>query len=161
MCYSFFGNSTAQSFPKNLGRDLDMELLPGPLSFVMSLVSLVSMSVKQLVTIPLLAAPILSSLENSLTLTRFGSRSLLKLCLVLLTAGFCIFWKTNLAVVVELVGVVPQNCACIVLPCAALVKLRWAHLSIVQRGILITLATFFAGYGIGTTVCVIVHAVSS
>ena len=155
LCYSFFGNSTAQSFPENLGRDLDMQLLPGPLSFVMSVVSLVSMSIKLMVNVPLLAAPILSSLENTLSLTRFASRSLLKLLLVLLTAGLCILLKTNALLVIELVGIVPQNYTCIVLPCAALLKLRWTHLTIMQRGMLLTLAMVFAGYGVGATVGVI------
>ena len=132
-----------------------MQLLPGPLSFVMSVVSLVSMSIKLMVNVPLLAAPILSSLENTLSLTRFASRSLLKLLLVLLTAGLCILLKRNAVLVIELVGIAPQNYTCIVLPCAALLKLRWTHLTIMQRGMLLTLAMVFAGYGVGATVGVI------
>ena len=132
-----------------------MQLLPGPLSFVMSAVSLVSMSIKLMVNVPLLAAPILSSLENRFTVTRFASRSLLKLLLVSLTAGLCILLKTNAVFVIELVGAVPQNYTCIVLPCAALLKLRWTHLTVLQRGILLTVAMIFAGYGVGATVGVI------
>ena len=118
------------------------------------------MSVKLMVNVPLLAAPILSSLENTLALTHFGSRGLLKLLLVLLTAGLCILLNTNAVLVIELVGAVPQNFACIVLPCTALLKLRWTHLTFVQRGMLFSLAMAFVCYGIGATVGVIVGAVS-
>ena len=97
---------------------------------------------------PLLAAPILSSSENTLTLTHVGNRVLLKLFLVLLTPGLCILLKTNAVLVVELVGAVPQNFVCIVLPCC------------VQRGMLFTVAMAFVCYGIGTTVSVFVGAVS-
>ena len=160
ICYSLFGQCTADSFLENLGRDLSLQLLPSPVSFAVSLVSLVSMSIKLMVTLPLFAAPILASLENTLTLAHFGSRIVLKLFLVLVTAGLCILLKTKAVLVVEIVGTVPQNYACIVLPCATLLKLRWAHLTVVQRGMLFTLTVAFACYGIGDTVVSIVHAVS-
>ena len=131
-----------------------MQLLPGPLSFVMSVVSLVSMSIKLIMNVPLSAVPILSTLENTLSLTRFASRSLLKLLLVLLTAGLCILLKTNAVFVIDLVGIVPQNYTCIVLPCAALLKLRWTHLTVLQRGMLLALVMVFAAYGVGATVAV-------
>ena len=132
-----------------------MQLLPGPLSFVMSAVSLVSMSIKLMLNVPLLAAPVLSTLENRFTVTRFASRSLLKLLLVLVTGGLCILLKTNAVFVIDLVGAVPQNFTCIVMPCAALLQLRWTHLTILQRGILFTLALLFAGYGAGNTINII------
>ena len=132
-----------------------MQLLPGPLSFVMSVVSLVSMSIKLMLSVPLLSAPILSFLENRFTVTRFASRSLLKLLLVSVTGGLCILLKTNAVLVIELLGAVPQNFTCIVMPCAALLKLRRTHLTVLQQGILFTLALVFAGYGEGNTISII------
>ena len=94
----------------------------------------------------------MSSWEDTLSLTHLGSRSLLKLSLVLLPAGLCILLTTDAFFVIELVGVALHTYTCFVLPCAALLKLHWMHLTIMQQGMLLSLAMTLAGYGVGVGV---------
>lgn len=52
--YGFFGSSVAQSIADNIGRDLDLHLLPNALSAFLAAATIFGLSSKQLVTLPLL-----------------------------------------------------------------------------------------------------------
>eukprot|EP00435_Cladocopium_sp_Y103_P046100 s1451_g13.t1 len=147
LCYSFFGDGTAQSFPMNLGRSpSDLQLLPGELNGAMSALCLISVTLKLLVNVPLLAAPILGPLQEIFVLFS------------LVTACLCLFLHDDAAFVIELVGIVPQNFICIVLPCAALLKLH-GDLGGLRSCILWLLIVSFAIYGLGATVAVVLENV--
>lgn len=155
LCYSFFGDGTAQSFPMNLGRSpLNLQLLPGELNGAMSALCLISVTLKLLVNVPLLAAPILGPLEECLRLGCW-----MKVLFSLVTACLCLFLHNDAAFVIELVGIVPQNFICIVLPCAALLKLH-GDLGGFRSCILWLLIVSFAIYGLGATVAVVLENVS-
>lgn len=152
VCYSFFGGRLAQSFPENLGRSLDLELLPGQLNGVMSYLSLLAVSLKLLVNVPLLAAPIIQAFKHGCGLRGRFSCAVLKLGMALVTAVLCWVLKDDAALIIELVGIVPQNFTCIVLPCAALLKLHGDQMGYLRRGLLGVLTLSFAVYGVAGTV---------
>ena len=155
LCYSFFGDGTAQSFPMNLGRSpLNLQLLPGELNGAMSALCLISVTLKLLLNVPLLAAPILEHLEECL---RLGCWT--KVLFSLVTACLCLFLHDDAAFVIELVGIVPQNFMCAVLPCAALLKLK-GDLGGFRSCILWLLIVSFAIYGLGATVAAVLENVS-
>ena len=52
--YGFFGGSVAQSIADNIGRDLELQVLPGGLNVLLGAVTILGLSTKQLVTLPLL-----------------------------------------------------------------------------------------------------------
>ncbi|CAL1139572.1 unnamed protein product [Cladocopium goreaui] len=155
LCYSFFGDGTALSFPMNLGRSpLNLQLLPGELNGAMSALCLISVTLKLLLNVPLLAAPILEHLEECL---RLGCWT--KVLFSLVTACLCLFLHDDAAFVIELVGIVPQNFMCAVLPCAALLKLK-GDLGGFRSCILWLLIVSFAIYGLGATVAAVLENVS-
>jgi len=153
LSYSFFGDNVAQSFPENLGRNpMTLDLLPGQLNVIMSCLSLVAVTLKLLVNVPLLAAPILQAFQDGCGLRSNLSCAALKLLMAMLTALLCWLLKDDAAFIIELVGIVPQNFTCIVLPCAALLKLYGEQLGCLQRSILWLLTVSFAVYGVAGTV---------
>ena len=52
--YGFFGGSVAQSIADNIGRDLELQVLPGGLNVFLGAITILGLSTKQLVTLPLL-----------------------------------------------------------------------------------------------------------
>ena len=156
LCYSFFGDGTAQSFPMNLGRSpLNLQLLPGELNGAMSALCLISVTLKLLLNVPLLAAPILEHLEECFHLGCWT-----KVLFSLVTACLCLFLHDDAAFVIELVGIMPQNFMCAVLPCAALLKLH-GDLGGFRSCILWLLIVSFAIYGLGATVAAVLENVSN
>lgn len=148
LCYSFFGESTAQSFPMNLGRSpLNLQLLPGEVNVAMSGLCLMSVTLKLLVNVPLLAAPILIFFEESWLCW-------MKVLFSLVTACLCFVLHDDATFVIELVGIVPQNCMCIVLPCVALLKLH-GDLGGLRSCILWLLIVSSTIYGLSATVAVV------
>ena len=90
----------------NLGRSpLNLQLLPGELNGAMSALCLISVSLKLLLNVPLLAAPILEHLEECL---RLGCWT--KVLFSLVTACLCLFLHDDAAFVIELVaGPTPRS----------------------------------------------------
>merc|ERR1712176_704577 len=66
--YTFFGNSTQQSFTANLGRDLELNLLPGHFNILFSWICASLIVVKLTVSQPFTAAPITKFMEDSIGL---------------------------------------------------------------------------------------------
>ena len=83
----------------------------------------------------------------------------MKVLFSLVTACLCLFLHDDAAFVIELVGIVPQNFMCAVLPCAALLKLK-GDLGGFRSCILWLLIVSFAIYGLGATVAAVLENVS-
>mmetsp|Transcript_12907 Transcript_12907/g.24345 ORF Transcript_12907/g.24345 Transcript_12907/m.24345 type:complete len:418 (-) Transcript_12907:270-1523(-) len=150
--YGFFGGSVAQSIADNIGRDLDLTILPGPINALLGMVTILGLSSKQLVTLPLLL---------DATTDLFGERlqwqgQLLMKALILGISGLVvILLKDAVAFVGDLVGILPANCVCVIFPCAALLQMYGHELRAWKRMGVRALVVAFSLYSVFGTVSTI------
>uniref|UniRef100_A0A7S4RXL9 Amino acid transporter transmembrane domain-containing protein n=1 Tax=Alexandrium monilatum TaxID=311494 RepID=A0A7S4RXL9_9DINO len=145
--YVFFGSATQQSFTANLGRDLELHLLPGHFNALFSCACAGLIVVKLTVSQPFTAAPIIAFVEDSVGLRDSPVGAFLwKAIFMAFTTMMCIVAGNSLAPLMELLGCVVQNAICIILPCLATLRLQGGELSARARAALWVIVLTFSAY---------------
>jgi len=143
--YGFFGGSVAQSIADNIGRDLELQVLPGGLNVFLGAITILGLSTKQLVTLPLLL---------DATTDLFGERlhwkgQLLMKAIILGISGIVVvLLKDAVAFIGDLVGILPANGVCVIFPCAALLQMYGHEMRMWQRIGVRALVILFSLYSV-------------
>jgi len=150
--YGFFGGSVAQSIANNIGRDTDLQLLPNAFSASLAAATILGLSSKQLVTLPLLLDATTDLFGDSL---KFRGQFAMKAVILFLSTVLCMALKNAVAFMGDLVGILPANCVCVVFPCVAFLKLHGKNMSTWKYLGVLSIAILFGLYSIYGTVHVI------
>ena len=156
--YGFFGGSVAQSIADNIGRDLDLQVLPGGLNVFLGAVTILGLSTKQLVTLPLLL---------DATTDLFGERLhwkgqlLMKAIILSISGVIVVLLKDAVAFIGDLVGILPANGVCVIFPCAAFLQMYGPEMRTWQRMGVRALVVLFTLYSIFGSVSTIQQQVSA
>jgi len=143
--YGFFGSSVAQSIADNIGRGLDLHLLPNALSAFLAAATIFGLSSKQLVTLPLLLDATTDLFGDRM---RWKSQFAMKAVILILSTILCLVLKNAVAFIGDLVGILPANCVCVIFPCIAFLKLHGRNMSRWKCAGVFCLAIVFGLYGI-------------
>jgi vesicular inhibitory amino acid transporter len=155
--YGFFGDSVAQSIADNIGRDQDLQLRPGPLNLLLGAITILGLSSKQLVTLPLLLDALTDLFGERL---QWKGQLLIKGVILGLSGLVVVLLKDAVAFVGDLVGILPANCVCVIFPCAALLQMYGHEMSLWQRVGVSTLVVLFSLYSVFGTVTTIQQRVA-
>lgn len=144
--YGFFGGSVAQSIADNIGRDTELQLLPNALSAFLAAATILGLSSKQLVTLPLLLDATTDLFGEKL---QKKGQFAMKAVILILSTILCVLLKNAVAFMGDLVGILPANCVCVVFPCLAFLKLnggnmgRWPKLGVLSLAVLFGLYSVY------------------
>ena len=145
--YGFFGGSVAQSIADNIGRDTELQLLPNALSAFLAAATILGLSSKQLVTLPLLLDATTDLFGDRL---KFWGQFTMKAVILILSTILCVLLKNAVAFMGDLVGILPANCVCVVFPCVAFLKL---HGTLDAFFVFCRKVFFKCTWCVGSTVC--------
>eukprot|EP00439_Symbiodinium_sp_Y106_P056216 s2200_g7.t2 len=128
--YGFFGGSVAQSIADNIGRDLELQVLPGGLNVFLGAITILGLSTKQLVTLPLLLDATTDLFGERL---QWKGQLLMKAIILGLSGIVVVLLKDAVAFIGDLVGILPANGVCVIFPCAALLQMYGHEMRMWQR----------------------------
>eukprot|EP00439_Symbiodinium_sp_Y106_P014751 s2108_g2.t1 len=128
--YGFFGGSVAQSIADNIGRDLELQVLPGGLNVLLGAITILGLSTKQLVTLPLLLDATTDLFGERL---RWKGQLLVKAIILSLSGIVVVLLQDAVAFIGDLVGILPANGVCVIFPCAALLQMYGHEMRTWQR----------------------------
>ncbi|OLP80642.1 RNA-binding protein 1 [Symbiodinium microadriaticum] len=151
--YGFFGGSIAQSIADNIGRDLELQVLPGGLNVFLGAITILGLSTKQLVTLPLLLDATTDLFGERL---QWKGQLLMKAIILGLSGIVVVLLKDAVAFIGDLVGILPANGVCVIFPCAALLQMYGHEMRMWQRiGVraLVVLFSLYSVFGSETERC--------
>ncbi|CAE7558771.1 AVT1A [Symbiodinium sp. CCMP2592] len=128
--YVFFGGSVGQSIAVNIGRDLDLQLLPGSWHICLGAITIVGLSTKQLMTLPLVLDATGDLFGEML---QWKGRILMKAIVLAISGVTAVLLKDGVAFIGDLVGILPANAVCLIFPCAAMLQIRGHEMCLWQR----------------------------
>mmetsp|Transcript_658 Transcript_658/g.1571 ORF Transcript_658/g.1571 Transcript_658/m.1571 type:complete len:426 (+) Transcript_658:73-1350(+) len=147
--YGFFGGSVAQSIADNIGRDLELQVLPGGLNVFLGAITILGLSTKQLVTLPLLLDATTDLFGERL---QWKGQLLMKAIILGLSGIVVVLLKDAVAFIGDLVGILPANGVCVIFPCAALLQMYGHEMRMWQRIGVRALVVLFSLYSVFGTV---------
>ena len=152
--YGFFGSSVKQSIADNIGRDLALQPLPDAWNVLLGAATILGLSSKQLVTLPLILDATTDLFGESLAK---GGQLTVKAMILILSTILCLVLKHAVDLIASLVGIMLANCVCVIFPCMALLKLH--HMHRWKCGAVLLVVILFGLYSIYATCETIQHAV--
>ena len=156
--YMFFGSSLEQSIVVNIGRDLDLQLLPESWHICLGALTTVGHNTKQLMTLPLVLDATGDLFGEML---QWKGRILMKAIVVSISGVTAVLLKDGVAFIGDLVGILPANAVCLIFPCAAMLQL-WGHeMCLWQRLCVRALAVVSTLYSVLGSVYIILQQVGA
>jgi len=159
--YGSFGEEAQQCITGNIGRDLDLQLIPGVMNNIISVGSAVIVALKQLTGLPLTVAPIMIFMEDQIHVAdpiklMLWAKILIRAIFMAVTTFICLVLQDQLVRILELSGALLQTCIVIILPCASLLKLKGVDMGPLQRSLLWACLLAAALYAVGGTTSILV-----
>lgn len=151
--YAAFGGAAQGSFSNNVGRDLDLQMLPGVFNVWLARMSLALMALKILTTQPLIGLPIVVSVREQAGLGDAGTRCLK--CVVPLSATL-LSLRLDRAMIASVgwFGSVVENSSALLLPVLAYWKCRRGLVSKARELVYLLFAAACAAYLVHASVAI-------
>ena len=128
--YMFFGSSVGQSIAVNIGRDLDLMLLPGSFHICAGAVIIVGLSTRQLLILPI-GLDATGDLFGEML--QWKGRIIMKAMILSISGVTAVLLKDGVAFIGDLVGILPANAMCLIFPCAAMLQICGHEMYMWQR----------------------------
>lgn len=142
--YGIFGTAAKQSIIENVGKGMDGKILEEPFSksfnISMSQSCAFFVALKQIVSFPSYALPVVSALEDALDVQEQSSLQLVtRMLYALITGAFAAAMSGHLALVMSVAGCVTNILFSNLLPALLYALIRWDRLDNLSRGVLLAL----------------------
>eukprot|EP00747_Dinoflagellata_sp_TGD_P116454 gnl/TRDRNA2_/TRDRNA2_172384_c6_seq3.p1 gnl/TRDRNA2_/TRDRNA2_172384_c6~~gnl/TRDRNA2_/TRDRNA2_172384_c6_seq3.p1 ORF type:complete len:262 (-),score=29.18 gnl/TRDRNA2_/TRDRNA2_172384_c6_seq3:94-822(-) len=148
--YAAFGTAAQQSYMNNIGRDLQLQMLPGSFGTVCFVICNMMTVLKRIVSQPFIVGNITLLVEEHLPWLAVGPAQVLlwRGSLFAFGAAFCILLDVHVAYAQEIAGAFAGTLCCCILPGLAIVQLLWHKLGPVSKIVIVPFILVSCAYAV-------------